>query len=51
VTIVLVCGGRDYEDDRHVSDVLCAIHKACPITLLVHGGAKGADTLAADVGA
>lgn len=37
--IVLVCGGRDYN-----GDVSCL--SQLPMTMLVHGGARGADTLA-----
>lgn len=38
---VLVCGGREYTDD----DVLGVVLDGIPITLLIHGGAPGADTL------
>lgn len=44
---VLVCGGRDYNNSRKVADILSAIHKETPITHLIHGGARGADTCAA----
>lgn len=44
--IVLVCGGRDYEDRQSLFMVLDAAHSANPIKLLVHGGASGADDLA-----
>jgi hypothetical protein len=43
---VLVCGGRDYRDYSFVHHVLSTIHYDTPITLLVQGGARGADTLA-----
>lgn len=43
---VIVTGGRDYQDKDHVFRVLSAIHNRTPITVLVHGGATGADTLA-----
>jgi hypothetical protein len=45
---VLVCGGRDYADRRHVYDVLDVAHEANPIVLLIAGGANGADALAVD---
>ncbi|MCK1520245.1 DUF2493 domain-containing protein [Bradyrhizobium sp. 17] len=45
---VLVCGGRDYDDARSLGMVLDAAHSANPIECLVHGAARGADTLAAD---
>lgn len=40
---VLVCGGRNYADSIHVCDVLGQYHAACPIFLLIQGGANGAD--------
>lgn len=39
---VLVCGGRDYSDYDELSQTL----KDYPISHIVMGGAKGADTLA-----
>jgi len=45
--IVLVTGGRDYNDAKTVSEVLNRVHKEHHIQLLVHGCATGADTLAA----
>lgn len=44
---VLVCGGRNYQDWRTVSDTLRTLHDATPISVLIHGCAAGADTLAA----
>lgn len=44
---VLVCGGRDYGDRRAVYDILDRAHSVNPITLLICGGARGADQLAA----
>lgn len=44
--VVLVCGGRDYDDEAHVSRILDVAHDANPIVLLIHGGARGADSLA-----
>ena len=43
---LLVCGGRDFMDFEYLFAQLDAIHAAAPITLLIHGGAWGADTLA-----
>lgn len=40
---VLVCGGRDYADAARVAEVLSGLS----IAVLIHGAAKGADTLAA----
>lgn len=44
---VLVCGGRDYANSRAVFDVLSGLHGEEPIGLVINGGAKGADALAA----
>jgi len=43
---VLVCGGREYADSERVYTTLSAIHVITPITVIIHGGAKGADLLA-----
>lgn len=46
---VLVCGGRTYADRKHVYDVLDDTHRPFdPIECVIHGGASGADKLAAD---
>lgn len=44
--VVIVCGGRGYTDVNHVYTELDAYHAANKITLLVEGGANGADSLA-----
>ena len=43
---VLVCGGRDYSNISAVRHALCALHAKRGITLLIEGGALGADRLA-----
>ena len=43
--IVLVTGGRNYDDRQCVFDNLDVVHAVCPITLLIEGGARGADRL------
>lgn len=43
---MLVTGGRDYNDAECVHAVLTGLHDERPITLLIHGAARGADTLA-----
>lgn len=43
----LVCGGRDYADWRHLQATLEGLHADRPISLLIAGGATGADDLAA----
>lgn len=40
---VLVCGGRDCQEVDLIHKTLNAIHAEGPITLLIHGAAKGAD--------
>ena|ERR1700728_1194693 len=45
--IILVTGGRDYNDRKAVHATLAALHKANPIQILIHGRAAGADSLAA----
>lgn len=43
---VLVCGGRDYKDRRHVFDVLDDLDMEVVIDEIIEGGASGADRLA-----
>lgn len=45
---VLVCGGRHYTNRDRVFDYLDALHKEVGITDIIHGAARGADTLAED---
>jgi hypothetical protein len=42
---VLVCGGRDYDDRKHVFATLDALHAKHPFDEVVEGGARGADEL------
>lgn len=44
---VLVCGGREFADRDAVFDALDELHEGQdgPITLLIHGAARGADSL------
>jgi UDP-N-acetylmuramoylalanine-D-glutamate ligase len=44
---ILVCGGRDYGNREELFLILDRLHGATPFTVLIHGGAKGADALAA----
>lgn len=44
--IIAVTGGRDYADAGHVWATLDALHAAEPISQLLHGGARGLDTIA-----
>jgi hypothetical protein len=45
--ILLVCGGRDYNDWPHVYRVLWRVAVTYGVSRLVHGAARGADSLAA----
>lgn len=42
---LLVCGGRDFTNYGFICEVLDAIHKITPVTVLIHGNARGADEL------
>lgn len=44
---LIVCGGRDWADAGTVNRVLTVAHERRNIQLLITGGAKGADSLAA----
>jgi len=46
--VIIVCGGRNYQDRERVFAALDRAHAKRRITLLVHGGAPGADTLAGE---
>lgn len=43
---VLVCGGRDFADEKLLNYTLDKIHVDRMITKVIEGGARGADTLA-----
>jgi len=43
---VCVCGGRDYADRERVFSALDAVHSESKISYVMHGCAKGADSLA-----
>lgn len=45
--IVLVCGGRDFDDQEYINATLDRLHKKYRFTHLVHGEARGADSCAA----
>lgn len=48
MTRVLVCGGRDFTDVALVFDVLTALHINQAISVIIEGGATGADQHARD---
>jgi hypothetical protein len=43
---VLITGGRDFEDEDLLQQILGRLHSATPFSCLIHGAAKGADQLA-----
>jgi hypothetical protein len=45
---VLVCGGRDYTDRKAIYTFLDYLHAEHSFTVLIAGGARGADTIAAE---
>jgi predicted Rossmann-fold nucleotide-binding protein len=45
---VLVCGGREYADTAAVDAILGALRDELGDFVVVHGGARGADNLAAE---
>ena len=42
---VLICGGRTFDDRKPLGRALAAIHAETPISLVIVGGAPGADRL------
>jgi hypothetical protein len=44
--IIVVTGGRDYRDEKKVFETLNKLHATKTVTLVVEGGASGADDLA-----
>jgi YspA, cpYpsA-related SLOG family len=45
---IVVCGGRDFADVALFNRTLDRLHKKRPITMVLHGGALGADDFAGD---
>lgn len=43
---IIVCGGRDYVDQAAAFNALDRAHQHRRIDLVIHGAARGADTLA-----
>ena len=43
---VLVCGGRKFDDLPFLDKSLDQLHADLRITMIIHGGANGADTMA-----
>lgn len=46
MSLIVVCGGRDFDDRAVVYSALDRLHAKQPITVLAEGGARGADALA-----
>lgn len=44
--VMIVCGGRDFNDSHAVCRALDHVHAKREIRKILHGGAKGADSLA-----
>lgn len=45
---VIVCGGRDFNNVAYIWSKLDQLHAERRITAIMHGGAKGADSIAAE---
>lgn len=45
---IIVCGGRNYSNKEYLYQYLTQIHTRKPITMVVHGAARGADKLAGE---
>lgn len=46
---ILVCGGRDYTDTMKITKVLADLTQEFGKCVIIHGGARGADSLAAGI--
>jgi predicted Rossmann-fold nucleotide-binding protein len=44
---VIVCGGRQYNNETRLYSILGKLHRERGVSLVIQGGAPGADTLAA----
>lgn len=45
-SVVIVCGGRNYQDRKFLFEQLDRAHRKAGFVLLIQGGADGADALA-----
>ena len=43
---VLVCGGREFANRQMLNEALNRLHQERGVTLVIAGGARGADTMA-----
>lgn len=46
ISRVLVCGGRDFSDARRLAETMNALHLEHEFGVVIHGAARGADSLA-----
>ena len=44
--IAIICGGRDYQDSQTLNNTRDQLHSELTFTTIIHGAAKGADSLA-----
>lgn len=44
--MILVCGGREYKDMKHMDRILLQLFADFPKACIIQGGARGADRLA-----
>jgi hypothetical protein len=51
LTKVLICGGRDFEDAEFAFEALDRLHVTHAFTHVIHGGARGADSIGGAWGA
>jgi len=42
---ILVCGGRDYQNEEELSNILDVLHSKTPVSVVISGNARGADSL------
>ncbi|WP_013627348.1 DUF2493 domain-containing protein [Rubinisphaera brasiliensis] len=45
---VLITGGRNFDNHELLETTLDAVHASAPLSVLIHGAANGADTLAGE---
>jgi len=43
---VIICGGREFSDEKRLNESLDALHGVGPITVLIHGNVTGAGIIA-----
>jgi predicted Rossmann-fold nucleotide-binding protein len=46
---LLVCGGRDFNDKERLRDAMNDVAQGQTDLVVIHGGARGADTLAGEI--